>query len=317
MTVQTRMGLGLIVAAVVLATVLTAVELKENHDRTERYRDGIRLLRLQYPLEDLEPRLPAPPRHSGQLPLSPLAAEHLRSFEDATESATDERNRERRLQKLHEGSVEEFVRQEGFGAARMFGGYAESVLAQGYWADDRTWIGRNRTSVPQPGRECPPLSAGFAAGSDRPRIDHPKLLPFHTRNVVHFANPGGFGYVRDRRQVAGFQPHQFNELLKERPWAIRRLELVGVLSADQPRVFVTPDLPRMQDVRGAPTRSPDAFEVAGLARLYAGDELYVSGPADDMRMVGAIRNARQCIQCHGGDRGDLLGAFSYHLVRVP
>ena len=33
-------------------------------------------------------------------------------------------------------------------------------------------------------------------------------------------------------------------------------------------------------------------------------------------MLGAIRSAKQCVQCHGGQRGDLLGAFSYTLVGV-
>jgi mono/diheme cytochrome c family protein len=31
-------------------------------------------------------------------------------------------------------------------------------------------------------------------------------------------------------------------------------------------------------------------------------------------MLGAVRSTRQCVACHGGDRGDLLGAFSYALV---
>jgi hypothetical protein len=34
-------------------------------------------------------------------------------------------------------------------------------------------------------------------------------------------------------------------------------------------------------------------------------------------MVGALRAARQCLECHEGRRGDLLGTFSYVLQRVP
>ncbi len=30
-------------------------------------------------------------------------------------------------------------------------------------------------------------------------------------------------------------------------------------------------------------------------------------------MLGAVRSAKQCVKCHGGSRGDLLGAFSYTL----
>jgi hypothetical protein len=32
-------------------------------------------------------------------------------------------------------------------------------------------------------------------------------------------------------------------------------------------------------------------------------------------MLGAIRSTRQCLSCHGGNRGDLLGAFSYVFTR--
>jgi hypothetical protein len=34
-------------------------------------------------------------------------------------------------------------------------------------------------------------------------------------------------------------------------------------------------------------------------------------------MVGAIRAAKQCTSCHAVERGDLLGAFSYELLRDP
>lgn len=33
--------------------------------------------------------------------------------------------------------------------------------------------------------------------------------------------------------------------------------------------------------------------------------------------LGAIRSIEQCTKCHGGKRGDLLGAFSYSLARTP
>jgi hypothetical protein len=33
--------------------------------------------------------------------------------------------------------------------------------------------------------------------------------------------------------------------------------------------------------------------------------------------LGAIRMATGCMKCHDGNRGDLLGAFTYELVRDP
>jgi len=34
-----------------------------------------------------------------------------------------------------------------------------------------------------------------------------------------------------------------------------------------------------------------------------------------MRMFGSLRAAQQCVRRHDVDRGELLGAFSYKLVR--
>jgi len=46
-----------------------------------------------------------------------------------------------------------------------------------------------------------------------------------------------------------------------------------------------------------------------LATLRKGEDLYVR----EDRMLGSIRSTKQCIACHGGERGVLLGAFSYTL----
>ena len=43
--------------------------------------------------------------------------------------------------------------------------------------------------------------------------------------------------------------------------------------------------------------------------------MFVRETSEGVRMLGAIRSVEQCMKCHGGERGDLLGAFSYSLVR--
>jgi hypothetical protein len=50
-----------------------------------------------------------------------------------------------------------------------------------------------------------------------------------------------------------------------------------------------------------------------LEALRKGEDLYFHGTEDKARMMGSIRAVKQCLQCHGGSRGDLLGAFSYGL----
>jgi hypothetical protein len=47
--------------------------------------------------------------------------------------------------------------------------------------------------------------------------------------------------------------------------------------------------------------------------MKKGEDLIVNDLPEGWLMMGSIRNAQQCVQCHGGKRGDLLGAFSYSI----
>jgi hypothetical protein len=299
---------GLAIFSLVL--LIAAITVKQNHDRTVRYREVIRDLRQQYPFESLESRLPTRSGLTQRQPLSTAAKEQLRDFESAITNEMEGTGREARLQKLHEGTVEKFVQKEGFGVMRMVGSYAESVMANGYQTTDG-WVGRNKTAVPQ---VVSVLSPTWQEADLRTEPSF-NFLSLHRSNMVHFVHPNGFGTMHDLRNVAGFQPHQFNAIHEEKPWKVLRLELVGLLLEDQPRVYVTATLPRMQDVRAVPTRSLDAFEAAGLEQLQGGEPLFVRNVPDGVRMLGAIRRADQCSKCHAGERGDLLGAFSYALQR--
>ena len=68
-------------------------------------------------------------------------------------------------------------------------------------------------------------------------------------------------------------------------------------------------LPAMGELRAAPTRSLDKFESLGLTAVRHGDDLFISRDGETIRMIGAIRSTKQCVACHGGERGDLLGRF--------
>src|SRR5262249_24914209 len=92
------------------------------------------------------------------------------------------------------------------------------------------------------------------------------------------------------------------------------LDLLGIVVHADPVVYVTDNLPRMDELRGAPTRPLDDFEQAGLKALRAGDDLFIRDRVEGRRVLGAIRSAEQCVDCHGGERGYLLGAFSYTLT---
>ena len=52
----------------------------------------------------------------------------------------------------------------------------------------------------------------------------------------------------------------------------------------------------------------------GLNPVRQGEDLFVSRDGEGLRMLGAVYSMKQCVTCHGGARGDLLGAFSYLLL---
>jgi hypothetical protein len=135
--------------------------------------------------------------------------------------------------------------------------------------------------------------------------------------VLDFVHPNGFGYFKDRQNVAGFQSHHFSTNVDTgKQWRLHGLDLVGLLIHPKPVAYVSENLPRMDELRAAPTRELSAFESTGLKTLRDGEELYVrETPDGSVRMLGALRALKQCINCHGCARGDLLGAFSYELSK--
>lgn len=72
----------------------------------------------------------------------------------------------------------------------------------------------------------------------------------------------------------------------------------------------------MKELTNASTRPIDEFERQGLPKLRNGDEIVVESKLNSIRMVGAVRAAKQCLDCHAVRRGDLLGAFSYSFHRT-
>ncbi len=255
-------------------------------------------LRERYPYESMADRVPVPKATervvAGHTAVSPSEAEL------EVEANSDGRAGKQRaylLERLHEDTTRLFVNSPGFGMARMVNTPSELGLKL-----------LPRDDPPDQPRPRPSDAGGRSLAAD---LDAESL---HTRSVVDFVHPAGFGFVKDRRRVAGFQPHGFSRVPDPPPrYSVETVELVGLLLHPEPVVYVSPRLPAMADLRGAPTRPLDAFESAGLAAVRAGKDLHTAQAGGRVRMVGALRNGRRCVQCHGGDEGDLLGAFSYSL----
>jgi hypothetical protein len=263
---------------------------------------GYARLRDRYPYESMEGRLPTPQAVPGGTPLLPATAQRLSRLEgEIPEHANG--YREFQLRTLHERAVALFINSPGFGVARMLHP-SEAGLAANL----------SREPVPlQPGSR---FTSMWSPGElERlPAADEATLGRVLEDSILDFVNPRGFGYVKDRRHVTGFETHRFSQVpAPANRWEVQALELVSLLLHDEPEVYVSSQLPRMDRLHGVPTRPLDQFERLGLGALRQGEDIFTTQVGEGVRMLGAVRCTRRCVACHGGERGDLLGAFSYAL----
>ena len=94
---------------------------------------------------------------------------------------------------------------------------------------------------------------------------------------------------------------------------IDRVELVSLLTDDEPSVYVLDEVATPPLARQAKRRPLDEFERLGLNAVRFGEELVWTREAPT-RMFGAIRAKVACVHCHANAKeGDLLGAFTYYL----
>ena len=312
-----RRGKRLYLPLSVISTVVVYVV--QGWPAAEQYREAVKL-QQQYPFESVEARLPPRPRAAE--PSRPVDAKSFANFEEAVEHF--ERNerakkaepptgwhfhtsRSDTLRSIHEDAVNGFTNSPGFGVIRM-----SAMRPDPKVIDDG---GHGSPPVLQPDYAAPLAHPPLALSKELPTADTPKLHELHSFGVLDFVNPKGFGYVKDRGRVAGFQSHGMSKVPAAGPWDVARIELIGLVVHDKPVVYVSQHLPRMDELRSSPTRSPDEFEAAALEILQKGEDLHARGTEKAARMVGAIRAAKQCTTCHGCERGELLGAFSYGLKR--
>ncbi|MDA0834907.1 MAG: hypothetical protein O2955_16520 [Planctomycetota bacterium] len=234
------------------------------------------------------------------------------------------------LLSLHYGTVSEFQVANGFGSIRM-----------GDLRPHRDYI-----EIPTPGPvkqpewspppydpdASPPRDLVFTSDAEIgvASANQPlgrDALAFHIDQIVNFANVSGFGYVdRESRQMIGFQSHGFRTPPKwsdgnrdvTLAYEVARLELVSLLKHNPPAVYLSDNLPSMEELKAdsAPTRELDEFEQQAIGRLRKGEDLVVAEDQYGLRMVGALRAVDDCLQCHQGRVGKLLGGFTYRLKPV-
>jgi hypothetical protein len=272
---------------------------------------------------------------------------------DALEEALDQgewpwRSRSEALRIIHSSYVEQFIDSPGFGVARSIRmrepeEYAAAREPQVFKLPPADCIDPDGTAAdndaPNPNAQAAPTPATR------------QLETLHEASLFDFVNRRGWGYVRDRDHAAGFQPHQFRTIPlvpsaksagrspddvfelasrhekfdrddpardQDHDWEVRKVQLVSLLKHDEPMVYVTDELPRMDRLIEVPVRPLDAFEQRSLRLLEHGEDVLSESPdGNRVRVVGALRAAQQCLKCHSVDRGELLGAFSYEIARTP
>ena len=136
----------------------------------------------------------------------------------------------------------------------------------------------------------------------------------HRASELDFLDPESFGGLIDApSKVAGFVEHALHyppsaSLEDPDMWTIERLELVSLLKFDEPRVYVLDHLPRMDQLiaDNVETRPLDEFESQALQKLQTEEDVVVTHAGARYRMLGSLRAANQCLNCHSAQRGDLL-----------
>jgi hypothetical protein len=246
------------------------------------------------------------------------------------------------LAALHGEKVDEFVNRPGFGGGRMSPPpgpyYLRETPAETPVPFDNVATFESQESS---GNEAPLIQSAAEAARRKnpwrmPLTDEVSYL--HFRASTDFASTPRYGFIKSLDQVAGFQSHAilqrpFAPLDAERVpfadrdrlrwvaaaprWRIVRLELVSLLKHATPRVYLSKNMPRMQDLSSQETRAPNPFEEAALAKLIAGEHEEIASKPNRIEMLGALRAFKECKQCHDVPHGALLGAFSYELVRDP
>jgi hypothetical protein len=312
MALDAPQGVGTACCAGVMAILLAliGIPLFSTWSRVER-------IAAEYPLVSLESRLdyerrPSPIASASPAPLAAHVEALLASREGEIGMIRRWDDRALHLRRLHEMSRADFVVAQGFGVSRMPGIHSDRLQLPPI----------EPVPQPQPAEGYDPDAApGPAGGPPREPARPPsgKLLAMHQGGTRDFLDGERMGYVRDRDHVAGFAPHQFSKLpeLKQlEEWRVARLELVSLLKHDPPAAYVSKHLPNMEELDDAPTRPLDSFEASALARLRTAEDVVTDESPDRIRMLGSLRAGKDCLACHSVQRGELLGALSYVLVRA-
>ena len=99
-------------------------------------------------------------------------------------------------------------------------------------------------------------------------------------------------------------------------WMLDFIELVSLDRFVKPVAYVEKELPSMDEIASGDlrTRPLGDFEINAIEKLREGAKLQTERRGHTLRMVGPILATNDCLTCHTGNAGDLLGAFTYQFT---
>lgn len=271
------------------------------------------VLRSRYPVESMESRLPPAGELTRSQPLKPDPKLRFQKYEHEIMIGFSEYNwRTNSLRDIHHKAVTVFVNSPGFGVERSL------VMRSPYSHLPDSDRDGKLVPIPNTRTGSSGTTGDEIGGTARSEVGTEGHI--HMEGTLAFLRPRKMGYVRDRNHVIGFEPHGIgddNAYDRDPNWwkSVLKLDLVSLILHDKPVAYVSDHFPRMSERRDVLTRDLDPFETAALEQLRTGEDLIVTDRETVTRLFGAVRAAKECVTCHGGNRGDLLGAFSYWIRR--
>lgn len=142
----------------------------------------------------------------------------------------------------------------------------------------------------------------------------------HASVVQTFVRSEGLGLSRMPSVHRSFIP-EF--ALGEKVYRVKLVQLIGMENNPEPTAYITPGLiPEKWQLKGVrrqknvPTRPLTVFEKDALGPLAGGKKVVFGTNDNRLVMAGSLVTTRECLNCHDGKEGRMLGAMSYALEEV-
>lgn len=139
----------------------------------------------------------------------------------------------------------------------------------------------------------------------------------HSAYVEKFIQSSGFGVSRMTQDL-----RNYSELvLNGQHHVVEKVELIGLVKHPAPTAYLTFSTPPQkrlltneQVTAFIKTRALTTFETNALVELRNGRNEIVGAANGAPAILGGVRARKDCLKCHDGKAGNLLGALSYTMA---